>query len=72
MNVLFFDQADPAIVIRVVGPVRWVKVDDQAVDQVFDPGIGGMGLREVMKVLRAFELQLGFFSGQKITRRSGL
>jgi hypothetical protein len=46
IDITLLNQADPAIILWVVGPARRMKVDDQAVDQVFDPGISRMGLGE--------------------------
>ena len=33
------------------------KMDDQGIDQVLNQGIGGVRVRETVKVLRGFELQ---------------
>ena len=70
IDIVLFDQANPAI---VVGGVRTVfgEMDDQAIDQVLYQGIGGMGVRERVKVIGCFELQHWVFSGHKKTRRSG-
>ena len=43
--------------VRTVFPV----IDDQAIDQVLYQGIGRVGVREIVKVLRGFELQHGGF-----------
>ena len=44
---------------NLVQSVRTVfrVIDDQAIDQVLNQGIGGGGVRETGKVLRGFELQ---------------
>ncbi len=67
INIVLFDQANPAIVVRSVCTV-FGEIDDQAIDQVLNQGIGGVGVREIVQVLGGFELQHGDFSGYKKTR----
>ena len=56
--------ADPVRVVRTI----FEEIDDQAIDQVLNQGIGGMKVGERVKVLRGFELQHWVFSGHKKTR----
>ena len=55
---------DPVRLVRMV----FGKIDDQAIDQVFHQGIGGVGVGERFNVLGSFELQHGDFSRHKKTR----
>ena len=47
------------------------EIHDQPGHQVLDDGIGGMGFGELLQVMGVFELQHGFFSGQKKPAEAG-
>ena len=67
IDIVLLDQADPAIVVGSVGTV-FGEMDDQAIYQILNQGIGRVGVREIVEVIGCFELQQGVFSGHKKTR----
>ena len=47
---------DPVRLVRMV----FGKIDDQAIDQVFHQGIGGVGVGERFKIFGALNCSMGF------------